>query len=68
MLYRIQDPFNNYDVMKTNPLDSKEAMHGVPKDFGDMLLEITKYEHDSDVMSVEEKKESFVDFDDTGSQ
>ena len=43
MLYRIQDPFNNYEIMKTNPVDRKEAMHGVPKEFGDILLEITKY-------------------------
>ena len=74
MLYRIQDPFNNYEIMKTNPIDSKEAMHGVPKEFGDILLEITKYvdeplgDQESDVMSVEDKKDSFVDFDDTASQ
>ena len=74
MLYQIQDPFNNYDIMKTNPLDNKEAMHGVPKDFGDILLEITRYENQpdvesvSDVMSVEMKKDSFVEFDDTTSQ
>lgn len=58
--------------MKLNPLDNKEAMYGVPKDFGDMLLEITKYEQgppDADAMSVEEKKDSFIEFDDdTGSQ
>ena len=67
MLYQIQDPFNNYDIMKENPLDSKEAMHGVPKDFGDILLEITRYENQpdvesvSDAMSVEMKKDSFIE-------
>ena len=44
------------------------------KEFGDILLEITKYvdeplgDQESDVMSVEDKKDSFIEFDDTASQ
>jgi len=72
MLYRIQDPLNCYDIMNNNPLESTEAMHGVPKEFGDMLIEITKYQNEDpeDVMSVdlEDKKDSFIELDDAGSQ
>lgn len=57
MLYVIQDPFNTFEVMKDNPLDSPEPMFGVPKDFGDMLMEITRYgeQEPSDKMSVEKE-------------
>ena len=57
--------------MNTNPIESKEAMHGVPKEFGAMLLEITKYvdpDQEEDVMSVEERKNNAEDFDDASSQ
>ena len=49
MLYTIQDPCNTFDIMSIDPLDSPDIMHGVPNDFGDILLEMTNYEKAEEV-------------------
>jgi hypothetical protein len=56
----VQDPQQSFEAMKMSPLESPDVMHGVPKDFGDMLLEITRYgeadaEDQMDVDTPEEK-------------
>lgn len=43
MLFYIQDPKNRYSVMETNPINSKDLMHGVPSLFQEILNEITQH-------------------------
>ena len=41
MLELIYDPRNKFIAMEENPLDSKDLMHGVPKEFKEIFDEIT---------------------------
>lgn len=47
MLQNIYDPRNRYPVMESNPLHSKDIMHGVPTLFNDLFTEaIENYSRD----------------------
>lgn len=48
MLELIYDPRNKFIAMEENPLDSKDLMHGVPKDFKNIFDEITHNFHNQD--------------------
>ena len=45
MLELIYDPRNKFIAMEENPLDSKDLMHGVPKEFKEIFDEITTNYH-----------------------
>lgn len=40
MLFYIQNPKNKYNAMETNPIGSKDVLHGVPTLYKEILGEI----------------------------
>lgn len=48
MLELIYDPRNKFIAMEENPMDSKDLMHGVPKEFKNIFDEITHNFHAAD--------------------
>ena len=42
MLQLIYDPRNRYIAMEDDPLDSKDLMHGVPREFKDIFDQVTQ--------------------------